>query len=219
MTPVDPPRLRGVLHLAAFPVSVVAGAVLIAAAGGAGGAARASSAIYAATASILFGVSALYHRGRWSAAVESHLQRLDHANIFLLIAGTYTPVSVLLLEGGARVAVLAVVWGGAAVGVALRVAWRSAPRGLFIPVYIGLGWVAVAVLPELLRRGGGALTLLLVVGGVAYTLGAIVVAAHRPDPVPKVFGYHEVFHLMTLGGYGTHYAAVVLAVLAAGAGT
>jgi hemolysin III len=213
------PLLRGALHLGAFPLSVVAGVVLVVVAGGAGGAARAASAIYAASASVLFGVSALYHRGRWSETVKARLQRFDHANIFLLIAGTYTPVAVLLLDGAARMAVLATVWGGAAAGVVLRVFWRSAPRGMFIPVYIGLGWVALAVMPDLLRRGGAALTILLLIGGIAYTLGAIVVAARRPDPSPRVFGYHEVFHLMTLGGYGTHYAAVVLALLAAGTGS
>ena len=214
---IERPRLRGILHLAAFPLSLVAGVVLIASANSV--AARVSSAVYAASASVLFGVSALYHRGRWSTRARALMQRLDHSNIFVLIAGTYTPVAVLLLTGGARIAVLAVVWGGAVTGVILRVVWRSAPRWLFIPLYITLGWVAVAVMPSLLERGGATLTLLLVIGGVTYTAGAIIVALHRPDPAPRVFGYHEVFHLMTLGGYGLHYAAIVLAVLATGTGT
>lgn len=209
--------LRGVLHLAAFPLSLVAGVLLVLVANGT--AARVSSAVYAASASVLFGVSALYHRGRWSVRARAVLQRIDHSNIFVLIAGTYTPVAVLLLTGAARVAVLVIVWSGAVTGVLLRVAWRSAPRWLFIPLYITLGWVALGVLPSLLHRGGPTLTLLLVTGGITYTVGAVIVAIRRPDPAPRVFGYHEVFHALTLGGYGAHYAAIVLAVLATGTGT
>jgi hemolysin III len=218
---VDEPRpaLRGVLHLAAFPVSLLSGGILVGVAAGAGATAGVTAAVYAVSASVLFGVSALYHRGRWSERAKARLQRLDHSNIFLLIAGTYTPVAALLLGGTARVIVLTLVWVGAVVGVLLRTLWAAAPRWLFIPLYITLGWVALGVLPDLVRRGGGLVTALLVAGGVAYTAGAIIVALRRPNPAPRVFGYHEVFHVMTLGGYGAHYAAVVLAVLAGGAGS
>ena len=208
--PPPKPRMRGLLHLIAFPVSLVAGAVLVAMA--APGAERWGCAVYALASAVLFGVSALYHRGRWSARTLTLLRRLDHSNIFLMIAGTYTPICLALLDGTARDVVLAVVWVGALAGVVFRVAWLSAPPWLYTPFYVALGWVAVGVLPSLARAGGAGVVALIVVGGLAYSVGGVVYALRRPDPVPAVFGYHEVFHSCTLVGYACHYAAVVLAI-------
>ena len=208
--PPPKPRLRGLLHLIAFPVSLVAGGVLVAMAEP--GAERWGCVVYALASAVLFGVSALYHRGRWSARTLALLRRLDHSNIFLMIAGTYTPICLALLDGTARDVVLAVVWVGALAGVVFRVAWLSAPPWLYTPFYVALGWVAVGVLPSLARAGGAGVVALIVVGGLAYSVGGLVYALRRPDPVPAVFGYHEVFHSCTLVGYACHYAAVVLAI-------
>ncbi len=208
--PPPKPRLRGLLHLIAFPVSLVAGAVLVAMAEP--GAERWGCVVYALASAVLFGVSALYHRGRWSARRLALLRRLDHSNIFLMIAGTYTPICLALLDGTARDVVLTVVWVGALAGVVFRVAWLSAPPWLYTPFYVALGWVAVGVLPSLARAGGAGVVALIVVGGLAYSVGGVVYALRRPDPLPAVFGYHEVFHSCTLVGYACHYAAVVLAI-------
>ena len=204
------PQLRGMLHLVAFPLSIVSGAVAILVAKGT--TATVGAAIYAVSGVVLFGVSALYHRGNWDARRHAQLRRLDHSNIFLLIAGTYTPICLMLLEGTTRTVVLTIVWVGAAAGVVFRVAWLSAPRWLYTPFYLALGWVAIAVLPELARNGGGSVVALVAIGGLAYTLGGVAYGLKRPDPVPAVFGYHEVFHSCTLVGFGAHYAAVLLAV-------
>jgi hemolysin III len=203
------PRLRGVFHLAAFPVSIVTGTVLVFVASGTG--ATLSCAVYALSCVVLFGVSALYHRGTWEPATRARLRRLDHSNIFLLIAGTYTPVCLALLDGTAERAVLATVWAGAVAGIVFRVAWLSAPAWLYTPFYVALGWVAIAVMPEL-WSDNTAVALLLLVGGLAYSLGGLVYALRRPDPVPHVFGYHEIFHACTLVGFATHYAGVVIAI-------
>jgi hemolysin III len=202
--------MRGLLHLVAFPVSLVAGGVLVAIAEG--GAERWGCVVFALASAVLFGVSALYHRGRWDARRLALLRRLDHSNIFVMIAGTYTPVCVALLDGRTRSAVLAVVWVGALAGVVFRVAWLSAPAWLYTPFYVALGWVAVWVLPSLAREGGPGIVALIVGGGLAYSVGGLVYALRRPNPVPGVFGYHEVFHACTLVGYTCHYVAVVLAV-------
>jgi hemolysin III len=204
------PQLRGMFHLVAFPLSIVAGAVLILIADGT--AATIGCVIYAVSGMVLFGVSALYHRGRWDPETRALLRRLDHSNIFLLIAGTYTPIGLVLLDGTVRVVVLAVIWIGALAGIVFRVVWLDAPRWLYTPFYVALGWVAVAVMPELARNGEGGTAALLVIGGLAYSVGGLVYGLRRPDPVPAVFGYHEIFHLCTLVGFGCHYAAVVLAV-------
>ncbi len=200
------PRLRGWLHAGTFPVAVAAGVVLIALAPNSR--ARIVTTIYAVTAALLFGVSALYHRGRWSPRVRRVLMRLDHANIFLIIAGTYTPFTALLLEDGRATALLWIVWAGALGGVALRVLLVQAPRWLFTPVYIALGWVAVFFLPDLARAGGVTVVTLLVAGGVLYSVGGVIYAIRRPDPSPRWFGYHEVFHAFTLAAWCVHYVAV-----------
>jgi hemolysin III len=208
--PLPKPRLRGALHLVAFPVSLAAGGVLVALAPD--GPRRWGCVVFALASVVLFGVSALYHRGQWDARRLALLRRLDHSGIFLMIAGTYTPVCLALLDGAARDAVLAVVWVGALAGIVFRVAWLSAPAWLYTPFYLALGWVAVGVLPALAREGGAAVVALLVGGGLAYSVGGAVYALRRPDPVPAVFGYHEVFHACTLAGYAGHYVAVALAV-------
>jgi hemolysin III len=203
------PRLRGCLHLGAFPVSAVCGVVLVLLAEG--GRARAAAAVYALSAVMLFGVSAVYHRGDWSGRSLGVLKRLDHSSIFLIIAGTYTPFAVLLLEDSGGQTLLWVVWAGALGGVAFRVLWVGAPRWLYTPVYLALGWVALFYLPALLEAGGPALMVLVAVGGGLYTAGGIVYALRRPNPSPRWFGFHEVFHGCTLVGYVTHYVAVSMA--------
>jgi hemolysin III len=208
------PLLRGWLHLAAFPLSVLAGATLIVLAPP--GRARISATIFSLTAVLLFGVSALYHRGNWSPRVHATLRRLDHANIFLIIAGTYTPFTVLLLPDGPARTLLWLVWGGALVGVLFQVLWVGAPRWLYVPVYVALGWVAVVYLPDFLDGGIAPFTLV-VVGGGLYTLGGIVYGIKRPNPSPRWFGFHEVFHAFTLAAFTTHYIGVSLVVYSSAA--
>jgi hemolysin III len=200
------PKLRGWLHAVTFPLAVAAGIVLVTLAPG--GRAKATTAIFAITAALLFGVSALYHRGRWSPATQAALKRLDHANIFLIIAGTYTPFTALLLEGKQARTLLWIVWAGALAGVAFRVLWVGAPRWLYTPVYVALGWVAAFYLPEFLHGGGVAVLVLLIVGGALYSFGGLVYAAKRPDPSPRWFGFHEIFHALTLAAFVVHYVAV-----------
>jgi hemolysin III len=203
------PRLRGWLHAATFPLAVAAGIVLVVLADGPR--AVAATAVYATTAALLFGISALYHRGSWSPPAERLLKRLDHSNIFLIIAGTYTPFSLLLLEDERGRTLLWLVWAGALAGIAFRVFWVGAPRWLYTPVYIALGWVAVFYLPDILDSGGVAVVVLLAVGGILYSVGGIVYALKRPNPSPRWFGFHEVFHALTLGAFVTHYIAVSMA--------
>ena len=212
VTHVPPkPRLRGALHLVAFPVSLIAGAVLLLVIAD-DPADRWACLVYSVSAAVLFGCSALYHRGTWDARTHARLRRLDHANIFLMIAGTYTPLCVALLDGTTRTVVLAVVWAGALAGIVFRVVWMHAPAWLYTPFYVALGWVAIAVLPSLARAGGPAVITLVVVGGVAYSIGGLIYALRRPDPAPATFGYHELFHTGTIVGYVCHYLAIALAV-------
>ncbi len=200
------PRLRGWLHAGTFPLALAAGIVLVALAPSP--AARAATAIYAVTACLLFGVSAAYHRGHWSPRTRSVLQRLDHSNIFLIIAGTYTPFTTLLLDDSRATLLLWIVWAGALTGVAFRVLWAGGPRWLYTPVYIALGWVAVFFLPDFVRSGGVAVVVLLITGGVLYSVGGVIFATQRPDPSPRWFGFHEVFHAFTLAAWCVHYVAV-----------
>ncbi len=202
------PRLRGVFHQYAFFVSLGSGALLVLLA--ATSRASIAVAVYAVSVSALFGVSALYHRVTWTGTVRRRLRRLDHAMIFLLIAGTYTPVGLLVLKGTLASVVLAVVWGGAVAGIVLEVAWAGAPRWLGGAVYLALGWVAVVAMPQLFARLGVAGGLLIVAGGLVYSAGAAVYALRRPDPVPAVFGYHEVFHLLVIVGVAAHFLAISL---------
>lgn len=204
------PRLRGVLHLIAFPASLVAGLLLVAFGGTL--AIRLACVVFVGTAALLFGVSAIYHRGTWSPQRAIMLRRFDHANIFLIIAGTYTPIAVSLLEARQALTLLVIAWGGALIGVGFRLFWTSAPRWLYVPAYIALGWVAVFYMPQLHAGGGWAVVSMLIAGGVAYTAGAVVYGLKRPDPSPVWFGFHEIFHACTIAGFGCHFAAVALSV-------
>jgi hemolysin III len=199
------PRLRGWLHLVTSPLALASGLVLIVLAPT--GPATVAAAAYAATAVVLFSTSAAYHRGHWSPRAERWLQRADHANIFLLIAGTYTPFAVLALRGDVRVAVLAAVWSLAVGGAIFRIAWVTAPRWLYVPLYLGLGWTAAFVVPQLLHGVGAAAFVLLAVGGFCYTAGGVVYALRRPNPSPRWFGFHEVFHALTVVGFICQYVA------------
>ncbi len=203
------PRMRGWLHAGMFPLSLAGGVVLIALSRSA--AAVAACSAYALSACLLFGTSALYHRRNWGPRGEAVLRRLDHANIFLIIAGTYTPLAVLLLPARPQVVLLSLVWAGAAAGVAFRVWWIRAPRWLYTLCYIVLGWAAVFYLPEFTRTGGAAVVVLLIVGGLLYTAGAVVYGVKRPDPWPRWFGFHEVFHTFTIAAFIAHYTAILLA--------
>lgn len=203
------PRLRGWLHAGTFPVVVVAGIVLVARAPTSE--ATWATAVFAVSAALLFGTSALYHRGNWSARAAILLKRLDHSNIFLIIAGTYTPFSILLLPESQATTLLWIVWTGAVAGVLFRVLWVGAPRWLYTPVYMALGWVAVVYLPGFLAGGGPAVLTLVIVGGLMYSLGALVYGFKRPNPSPRWFGFHEVFHAFTIVAFVVHYIGVSIA--------
>jgi hemolysin III len=204
------PHLRGVLHEVAFAVSLVTGTVIVCLSEGPRE--RVATSVYAASVVLLFGTSAAYHRGTWSPRMRSLMSRLDHSMIFVLIAGTYTPFALLLLEGWVRWTIFGVVWGGAAAGILLRNVFRQPPRWLFVTLYLVLGWVAVAIMPHVLEAGGVAVLVLLAAGGLFYTVGAVVYARRSPDPSPRWFGFHEVFHACTLAAFAVHYVAVSLAV-------
>jgi hemolysin III len=208
--------MRGVIHFWSFWVSLVLCAVLIAvSASKVSATAGIATSVYGVTVLGLFGVSALYHRRWWvSLRVRAWMKRLDHSMIFLFIAGTYTPFSLLAMPRSTGYVVLSVVWGGALLGVALKMLWPHAPRWLGTPIYIALGWVAVFVLPELLAHAGVVSFVLLLVGGAFYTLGAVFYATRWPNPWPAVFGHHEFFHAATVLAAASHYAAIWLAIFA-----
>jgi hemolysin III len=204
------PKLRGWLHAGTFPLALAAGIVLIALAPTATG--QATAAIYTVTAALLFGTSALYHRGTWSPKVNLFLKRFDHSNIFLIIAGTYTPFAALLLPGHRAQVLLIAVWGAAVGGIFFRVFWVTAPRWLYTPIYVALGWAAVFYIPDFLQRGGPALLTLILVGGILYTVGGLIYGLKKPDPSPRWFGFHEIFHACTVAAFIVHYIAVSFAV-------
>ena len=204
------PRLRGWIHAVAAPIALAAGVVLAVRAPTA--AAAVAAGIFVTTAIALFTVSAIYHLGAWSPPVRVILRRIDHANIFFLIAGTYTPLAVLALHGGTRLAILCVAWGGATLGVVFRVALTTVPRWVYVPVYLGIGWAALFVLPQLLSGAGLAALVFVAVGGVLYTLGGVAYGLKRPDPWPRWFGFHEVFHACTVAAFACQYIAVSLVV-------
>ena len=204
------PRLRGVLHQIAFPLSLISGTALVSLSGGA--MEHVASSIYAASVALLFGTSAAYHRGPWSPRARNLMERLDHSMIFVLIAGSYTPFTLLLLDGWLRWTAFAVVWGGALAGIVTRNSRWAAPRWFSVGMYLAQGWVAIGIMPQLLHKGGVAVVVLLLAGGLCYTLGAVVYARKRPDPSPRWFGFHEVFHSFTLAAFACHYIAVALVV-------
>jgi hemolysin III len=203
------PRLRGVLHEAGFAISLVTGTVIVCLAGST--MERVAAAVYAGSVVLLFGTSAAYHRGSWSARSHALMARLDHSMIFVLIAGTYTPFTLLLLHGALRWTMFGVIWGAALIGITLRNVLRQPPRWVFVTIYLALGWAAVAVMPQILDEGGVAVLVLMAAGGLFYTVGAVIYARKRPDPSPRWFGFHEIFHACTLGAFATHYIAVSLA--------
>lgn len=205
------PRLRGWIHAGMTPLVIIVGITLVALSPTP--AARWSTAVFGLTTTILFGTSGVYHRGHWSHRTHAILRRIDHSNIFLVIAGTYTPLAVLLLPATTARTLLITVWAGALIGIGMRVFWLSAPRWLYVPIYIALGWVAVAFLPSFWDAGGAAVTLWVMAGGIAYTLGAVVYALKWPNPSPRWFGFHEIFHVGTLLGYGCHAVAIFLVIL------
>jgi len=204
------PRLRGWLHAGSFPLVLVASIVLVALAPDTRS--RVACAIFGTAAALLFGTSAVYHRGNWSPKVNILLKRFDHSNIFLIIAGSYTPLTLLLLpEGKARVLLL-LVWAGALAGICFRVFWVDAPRWLYTPIYLALGWAAIFYLPDFARTGGPTVITLIVAGGILYTLGAIVYGIKRPNPSPRWFGFHEIFHAFTVAAFTVHYIGISIAV-------
>ncbi|MGA4730761.1 PAQR family membrane homeostasis protein TrhA [Micromonospora taraxaci] len=217
LKPVDigKPRMRGWLHTYAFFVALVCGIVLCSiAATRPGWAPLVSCLIYSLTVCGLFGTSALYHRRVWSERGYQVMRRMDHSMIFVFIAGTYTPLCVMLLAPRPATVMLALVWGGALAGVALKVVWPHAPRWVSAPLYLALGWVAVAMLPEILHGGGVAALVLLIVGGGIYSVGAVFYALRRPNPWPTVFGHHEFFHASTLLAALCHHIAIYFALFA-----
>ena len=207
------PRLRGVLHETAFPLSLLAGAwAILHAPAGAG---RTSTAVYAATLSGCLGVSALYHRGHWSARVKAWMRRLDHATIFMLIAGTFTPIAVLAVSGWLRGTTLAVVWGGALAGSLLTTFWADAPVAVEVGPYIAIGGFGIVLMPRLLGNLGPVGVGLLALGGAVYIAGAVVFALQRPNPWPRTFGFHEIFHALVIAAAVLQWVAITYWVLPA----
>ncbi len=199
------PRLRGVLHEIAFAISLVTGTALVCLSPTA--ASRSAAVVYGVSVCALFGTSAALHRGTWSPRAERLMTGFDHSMIFLLIAGTYTPFAVLLLSGGTRTLALVLVWSGAALGIGLRLV-LGARRWLFTGLYLALGWVALAFLPQLARAGGAVVISLIFLGGLFYSVGAVVYATRRPRLSERWFGFHELFHALTLAAFAAHYVAV-----------
>lgn len=206
------PLLRGWSHVVAFLAVAVLGTIMLAAARDAATSQRLWLTIYVLGTLAMFGVSAMYHRVRWQPGAHSVMQRLDHSTIFLAIAGAYTPVAAFGIDGWRKPAVLVLVWGGAIVGMALEWLPIDVPRSVYTAIYVIVGWSAALALPELHRNLGAVGFWLILGGGLAYTLGALVYALKRPDPWPRVFGFHEIFHLGTVVGAGCHFAAIALIV-------
>jgi hemolysin III len=214
------PKLRGWMHLATAPLTLAGGIVLVILSPDA--TTRWGSALFSASALVLFTVSAIYHTGSWSPRVWTFLRRFDHANIFVLIAGSYTPLTLILLEGTQRTMLLTTVWTCALLGVLFRVFWTDAPRWLHTPIYIAMGWVAIVFLPDFAqgaseRLGGDigtAVMVLIAAGGALYTLGGVVYGFQRPNPWPRWFGFHEVFHTFTILAFVTHYVGISMATYA-----
>lgn len=214
LTAPPKPLLRGVLHEAAFAVSLVVGTLLIVGADGTNR--HAAAAVFAGSVAVCFGASALYHRVTWTPDLRRWMRRIDHAGVYLLIAGTYTPVCLLVLNGAWRIVVLTIVYAGAAAAVVLKFAWVEAPKWLAAVLGIALGWAGVAILPQVATRLNPAAVVLLGVGGLAYTAGAIIYVRRRPNPMPTVFGYHELFHALTIVAVACQYVAIAFFVIRAG---
>ncbi len=211
-SPAAKPRLRGWLHLGMAPIMQVACLTLLVVTDSLH--ARIGVAIYLLGATLLFGTSAVYHRGHWTTRSEAVLRRMDHANIFVFIAATYTPLALTMLDAPTATLLLAIVWGVAAAGITFKLTWMTAPRWLYTALYVAMGWAAVAWLPAFWMTGGPAVVLLLLAGGLIYTFGAVVYARKAPNPSPTWFGFHEIFHACTVVAAVCHFIAITLATLA-----
>lgn len=208
MTPT-PPRLRGWFHLGVTPVVIIASLVLFLLSKNS---LKFAVALYSFTAIMLFSVSAVYHRVPWSPKNKQRWRRWDHANINFLIAGSYTPFAVTLLNGRDRTILLSVVWGGACLGALMRGFWLTAPRWLYVANYLALGWVALLYTPQMYREGGLAILLLILTGGLLYSVGAIFYALKLPGREAKYFGFHELFHIFVIAAWISQYIAVSIAI-------
>lgn len=208
MTAIDAalerPRLRGASHHLAFVIALVAGPILVALTGW-----RWPVAVYAASLALMLGVSAGYHRGPWTPAVRRWWQRADHAAIFVFIAGTYTPLGAMAMPASEGRPLLAVVWGGAILGVLRAMLWPRAPRWVVAGMYVAVGWSMAIAMPTVLDTTGAPLLGVILAGGILYTIGAVIYALRWPDPWPRTFGYHEVFHALTVIAAALHYGAVI----------
>lgn len=209
-TSTTPPLLRGWLHLGTAPVALLAGAALVILAPTLQ--ARFTIAIFTLSAVALFSISATYHTITWTPNAKRVLRRIDHANIFLIIAGTYTPLTVIWLETNTAQILLSLVWGGSIIGLLFRIFWLNAPRWLYVPIYIALGWAALLYLPDFYRSAGALIVALILAGGILYSAGAIIYALKRPNFSHKYFGFHELFHSFTIAAFFCHYAAIAITV-------
>lgn len=207
------PRLRGVLHAVAFAVSCVVGAAVIAAAPARH---QLPAAVFAISASLMLGTSTLYHRVTWNRRARLWMRRADHAGVYLLIAGTYTPVGLISLAGAWRTSVLAIVWTGAAAATLAKLAWVRSPKWVSVVIGVALGWVGIVTLPQLAHRAGLTAVLLLAAGGLVYTAGALVYTRRKPNPLPQIFGYHELFHALTIIALACQYVAIAFFVVRVG---
>lgn len=204
------PTWRGWIHAATFPIAIATGVVLIVLADGP--VAKAAVSVFMASSLVLFGISALYHRINWKPKTKQLFRRLDHANIFLLIAGTYTPIALLALPLDKGIVLLIAVWTGALLGIGFRVFWINAPRWLYVPLYVLLGWAAVMYVVDIAHANIAAMVLV-IVGGLMYTLGAVIYGLKRPNPLPGTFGFHEIFHSLTVLAFLCHWTAALLVAL------
>jgi len=200
------PRLRGWLHAGTAPLALAAGIVLVCLAPTAAGVLGAS--VFLAASVLLFGTSGIYHRGTWGTRGEAILRRIDHANIYVFIAASYTPMALILLEGTSQVLLLSLIWAAALGGLLFRLFWLGAPRWLYTALYLVMGWAALGWLGAFYRTGGSAVLILILAGGVCYTAGAVVYGRKRPNPSPTWFGFHEIFHAGTIAGFVCHYVAI-----------
>jgi hemolysin III len=207
LAPVKP-KLRGVLHQIAFYVSLVTGPTLVAMARSG---VKTAAAVFSLAMTGLFGVSALYHRVHWRATIRRWMGRLDHTMIYIFIAGSFTPIALTAETRWSRI-VLVIAWSAAVLGVLIGLLPISTPKSVAVIPYLAMGWLGVTLFPGIFQRAGWAPTFLLLLGGVAYTVGAIIYARRRPDPRPAVFGYHEIFHALVVGGAYLHYGAIAVTV-------
>jgi hemolysin III len=210
------PSWRGWIHTGVLPIVIAGGIVLIVLADGV--VAKVASAIFFASSFLLFGNSALYHRFNWKPKTKLALKRIDHANIFLLIAGSYTPITLLALPQEKALVLMIAIWGSAVLGISFRVFWINAPRWLYVPIYIAMGWGAIAYVVDFMNANAPMMILILS-GGLAYTIGAIVYGLKKPNPFPGHFGFHEIFHSLTVLAFMSHWTAALLIALAPAAGS